>query len=337
MRKKVFVAMSGGVDSSVSAALLKGDHDVTGVFIRPWSPSWMPCPWKEERRDAMRVAAKLDIPLLTFDFQEEYKKEVAEYMIEEYRKGRTPNPDVMCNKKIKFGAFLEKVEYMATGHYARKEGGNLLAGVDKEKDQSYFLWTLRAEQLKRILFPVGGLKKEEVRKLAKKFDLPVADKKDSQGVCFLGKIDMRDFLQRYIPSQEGRVLNEEGEVIGHHEGSFLYTIGQRHGFVVNKKGVNEGPHYVIGKDLKKNILIVSEKKPEKLKEFSSLKVELEDINWVSGEPTGSLTARVRYRQPLQKCRVEGSRVLFEEPQAVAPGQSVVVYDKDICLGGGVVK
>src|ERR1035437_6131617 len=241
MRKKkvVFVGMSGGVDSSVSAAILKKEgYEVIGVFIRTWHPDFLPCNEEEERRDAMRVAAHLNIPFLTFDFEDIYKREVADYMISEYKMGRTPNPDVMCNKYVKFGAFIKKAlsmgaDYVATGHYAQVgEAGKIFSreypashrhhskksfllrqSPDPSKDQSYFLWTLKQEQLKKILFPVGHLKKSEVRILAKKFKLPVAEKKDSQGICFLGPVDLKEFLKHYIKERKGKVLNEDGIII----------------------------------------------------------------------------------------------------------------------------
>ena len=203
-KKTVFVGMSGGVDSSVSAALLKKQgFDVVGVFIKTWHPDFIKCNEEEERRDAMRVATHLNIPFLTFDFEDVYKKEVADYMISEYKAGRTPNPDVMCNKEVKFGAFLKKAismgaDFVATGHYAENRKNNLVKGKDPAKDQSYFIWTLKQKQLSKILFPVGNLNKTEVRKLAKKFKLPVAEKKDSQGICFLGAVDLKDFLKHYI-------------------------------------------------------------------------------------------------------------------------------------------
>ena len=271
MKKKVFVGLSGGVDSAVSATLLKKQgYEVVGVFIKTWHPDFLECNEEDERRDAMRVAAFLDIPFLTFDLADVYKKEVADYMIREYKEGRTPNPDVMCNKEVKFGTFLKKAismgaDCVATGHYARvlspceggvPEGrGGLLKGKDPSKDQSYFLWTLKQEQLERIVFPIGNLKKTEVRKLAKKFNLPVAEKKDSQGICFLGAVDLKEFLKHYIKFKKGKVCDEKGEVIGHHEGAVFYTLGERHGFTITKKKSTDGPYYIVGKDIKKNTLL----------------------------------------------------------------------------------
>jgi len=366
MKKKVFVGLSGGVDSSVSAALLQEQgYDVVGVFIRTWHPDFLECNEEEERRDAIRVAAHLDIPFLTFDLEEVYKKEVADYMISEYRKGRTPNPDVMCNKEVKFGAFFKKAismgaDYVATGHYAQTEEAGiifsreypalqshhskkqslLLRSRDNTKDQSYFLWTLKQEQLKKILFPVGHLKKTEVRKLAKKFRLPVAEKKDSQGICFLGAVDLKEFLKHYIKSKKGKVINEKGEEIGFHDGVVFHTLGERHGFTITKKSPNDGPYYVIAKDLKKNILVVSQ---ASARQDLAVDINLEKVNWIANIPQEGkvYTAQIRYHGEFIPCEIiNGSQTLaeitFAKPVTVASGQSIVVYDKDICLGGGVV-
>ncbi len=266
--KKVYVGMSGGVDSSVSAAILKEQgYDVTGVFIKVWQPDSTDCGWKDERRDAMRVAAVLDIPFKTFDFSEKYKKEVVDYMISEYKAGRTPNPDVMCNRYVKFGSFLEQaiadgVDYVATGHYAQniyddKKGVyEMLEGADSNKDQSYFLWTLTQVDLEHALFPVGGFQKDEVRKLAEKYKLPVFDKKDSQGVCFIGHLDMKEFLKEHISVKKGDVLDTDGNVIGEHDGVELYTEGERHGFKVFVKRTDNEPYYIVKKDLNSNTLTV---------------------------------------------------------------------------------
>lgn len=369
-KKKVFVGLSGGVDSSVSAALLqKAGFDVSGVFIKVWQPAfWGGCTMKEDRLDAMRVCARLNIPFYTLDLEKEYKKEVVDYMIAEYKAGRTPNPDVMCNKYVKFGlpghggffawAMKQGADYVATGHYARiscQQGNSLifdikefpcclLAGKDKNKDQSYFLWTLKKEQLSKILFPVGDIEKPEVRKLAKKFNLETAAKKDSQGLCFIGKVDMMDFLKNFIKTKIGKVLNEKGEIIGHHQGAELYTIGERHGFTIEEKTNNSKPYFIIAKDVLTNTLTVSHN-PLKTEALSGKEIELKDINWIAGiEPDfkKEYSARIRYRQPLEKCRFnhQGSTlmVVFQKPQkAPAPGQSVVFYDKEVCLGGGIIK
>ena len=384
MKKKVvFVGLSGGVDSAVSAALLKKqNYEVVGVFIRTWHPDFLVCNEEEERRDAMRVAAHLDIPFLTFDLQDVYKKEVADYMIREYKAGRTPNPDVMCNKEVKFGAFLKKAismgaDFVATGHYAlvgcptpkfrvldtRQE---LKKGIDPAKDQSYFLWTLKQEQLKKILFPIGHLKKTEVRKLAKKFKLPVAEKKDSQGICFLGAVDLKEFLKHYIKEKKGKVLlaqsgvegNEKGKEIGYHNGVVFHTLGERHGFTITKKGSNDGAYYVVGKDIKKNILYVSQDKNLQKPGFRNLQkpgfwshlqnsncfsITLKNTNWIFEIPkvNKEYTAQIRYHSEFLPCKIKCAKsnfaqVILEKPVLVASGQSCVAYDKDICLGGGVV-
>lgn len=354
-RKKVYVGLSGGVDSSTSAALLKkAGYDVIGVFIKVWQPDFLPCTWKEDRLDAMRVAAHLDIPFITINLQKEYKKEVVDYMIGEYIKGRTPNPDVMCNQHVKFGAFFRKAiaagaDFVATGHYAQitknKNGSyNLFAGVDGEKDQSYFLWTLTQKELSKTLFPVGAYKKSEVRKLAKKFGLPTAEKKDSQGLCFLGKLDMKDFLKHFIHETPGDVLNEEGAVIGTHTGVVFLTHGERHGFTITSNNTQSRPYYVIAKNIKQNTIIVSHKQlPEKKSGMPHI-VTISALNWTRGilpEPGKQYRARVRYRQPLEVCSIVRSdtkkaEILFIHPQIVASGQSLVVYDGDECLGGGII-
>ena len=276
-KKKVFVGLSGGVDSSVAALLLqKGGYDVTGVFIKVWQPENGDCTWKEDRRDAMRVAASLGIKFLTLDLRDEYKRGVVDYMIDEYAKGRTPNPDVMCNREVKFGGFmnfaiLNGADFVATGHYAQAENEEMFEGRDNEKDQSYFLWTLKSSQLEKILFPIGHLDKSEVREEALKNKIPVAKKKDSQGVCFIGHIDMKDFIREHILANtsgnivnpvgldEGDVLDSSGNVIGHHDGSLFYTIGERHGLALNNNSTNTPRYYVIGKDIEKNTITVAEK------------------------------------------------------------------------------
>ena len=361
--------MSGGVDSSVSAALLKEQgYDVVGVFIKAWEPAGFDCGWREDRRDAMRVASLLDIPFITLDLSKEYKEEVVDYMVAEYKAGRTPNPDVMCNKAIKFGAFYKRAmeagaDFVATGHYSRigvipAEAGilesvpryELLAGTDKNKDQTYFLWTLKPDQLAHTLFPIGHLEKPEVRKLATKFGLPNQAKKDSQGLCFIGKLDVKDFLREFIKEQPGKVLDERGEVIGEHYGVLLYTLGERHGFNVFKKTPNDEPLYIVAKDLKANTITVADEGSSSLS--AKNEVEISDVNWASGEPIPSkqYRARVRYRQPLENCQLKkiktsdvynqgnGNKfmVTFDNPQTASPGQSVVVYDGEVCLGGGVI-
>lgn len=344
-QKKVYVGMSGGVDSSVSAALLKkAGYDVTGVFIKVWQPDWFACTWREDRLDAMRVAAQLDIPFITLDLEKEYKKEVVDYMVSEYRAGRTPNPDVMCNRYVKFGGFYnfamrQGVDFVATGHYARSEDGKLIMGDDQNKDQTYFLWTLTGEQLKKVIFPVGDIEKPEVRKLAKKFKLATAEKKDSQGLCFIGKIDVKEFLSHYIESKKGEVLDTAGRVIGHHDGAFFYTIGERHGFTITEKTPDDEPHYVFEKNIEKNTISVSAKKSGELPNGKT-KVELREVNWIGGTaPVGKkLLARSRYREVLQEVVINDEKfVTFTKPQfTLSPGQSLVIYNGSECLGGGII-
>ena len=419
-KKSVFIGMSGGVDSSVSALLLKKQgYNVTGVFIKVWQPEWLAhtsvCTWREDRLDAMRVAAKLEIPFITLDLEKEYKKEVVDYMISEYRAGRTPNPDVMCNAYVKFGGFYDwameqGADFVVTGHYAQVteevgkvvSGGlsensekatvapsghvsspagaalplaafaaprvpseatvtfSLSVGTDQNKDQSYFLWTLKKEQLPHILFPVGNISKPEVRKLAKKFGLPNAEKKDSQGLCFLGKIDVKEFLSHYMSNKIGDALDIDGNVIGEHDGAFFFTIGERHGFNITKKTPNDEPYYVISKDVEENTITVSNKSIEGQLPNGRKEVKLENVNWINGNipETGStLEARSRYREPLQKIKIIGGAmteditrnigniatvdkeitIQFEKPQyTLSAGQSLVIYDGNVCLGGGVI-
>lgn len=344
-KQKVFVGMSGGVDSSVSAALLKkAGYDVTGVFIRVWEPEGIKCTWREDRRDAMRVAAILNIPFVTIDLSKEYKKEVVDYMVREYKAGRTPNPDVMCNKAVKFGAFYnwamaQGADFVATGHYAQTKDGRLLNAKDQEKDQTYFLWTLTGEQLKHTMFPIGGYKKAEVRKLAEKFKLPTAQKKDSQGLCFIGKLDFAEFLKGFIKSKKGKVLNEKGEIIGWHDGATFLTLGQRHGFTVDHKAADDKPLYIIAKDIKKNTVIVSPDWSESIGVRPEITVS--NLN-LTGTPTKNLKCRLRYRQSLISCKIDkitpdGCSVVFAEPQIATPGQSIVFYDNQKCLGGAIIE
>ena len=346
LKKKVFVGLSGGVDSAVSALLLKkAGYDVTGVFIKVWQPDFLTCTWREERREAMRVAGKLGIPFLFFDFEDEYKKGVAEYMIEEYRNGRTPNPDVMCNKEIKFGVFLKKAkemgaDFVATGHYARVEKNKkgkfvFKEGVEKDKDQSYFLWMLRQEDLANVLFPVGNLKKEEVRELAKKFKLPNARKKDSQGICFLGDVDLEDFLSRFIKTGVGEVLDTEGKVIGRHRGALYYTIGERHGFEVEKKKPDSKAYFVVSKDVEKNTITVSNNDLE-IESILPKSVTIEKENWINQPKGKSMEARLRYRQEKVEVELTNNLVHFEKSQIIAPGQSIVFYEGEECIGGGII-
>ena len=358
----IAVAMSGGVDSSVAAALLKEQgFKVVGFFMKNWADTYglkdSECPWVQDREDAMRAAAKLDIPFHTLDFEKEYKEQVLDYFFREYQAGRTPNPDVMCNSQIKFGVFLGKAielgaDMIATGHYARlrREGQlpavscQLLKGRDQNKDQSYFLYRLNQEQLLKSIFPIGELEKPKVRELAKKFSLPNHDKRDSQGVCFVGHLDLQKFLKQKIKEQPGDIVTAGGKKVGEHEGLFWYTIGQRKGIKVG--GV--GPFYVVKKDFEKNELVVSNNHEDE--RLYSKEATIEDVHWidrscVARNATADVfrcEARMRYREPLSVCEVkkagEGQyRIAFKDPQwAVASGQSIVLYDKDVCLGGGIV-
>jgi len=352
--KKVFVAMSGGVDSSLAAALLKEDgYEVTGVFIKVWQPEFLECTWIVEREDAMRVCALLDIPFLTFDFEEEYKRDVVDYMVTEYRAGRTPNPDVMCNARIKFGAFYEKAiamgaDYIATGHYARRIFSDLfrlLTAKDMNKDQTYFLWTLKQDVLSHTLFPIGEYEKPNVRERAEKFGLPTAKKKDSQGLCFIGKLNMKDFLKRFIPEKRGDVLDINGTVIGNHDGAMFYTLGERHGFTLTKQTSFEKPHYIVAKDIEHNTITVSTDPIVKEEEKDKHAIHLLNVHWIAEAPKKgeTLQARSRYRQKLFDCILRSTEgdtasVTFSFTQPITPnGQSLVFYRGEECLGGGVIQ
>jgi len=342
--KKVFVGLSGGVDSSVSAYLLnKEGYVVGGVHLRCWNKDGCD---EREARDARRVAEKIGIPFYVFNLEEAYKKKVVDYMIEGYRSGITPNPDVMCNKEIKFGLFLDKAlrlgaDYIATGHYVKmkKTGGVffLHEAKDKNKDQSYFLWTLTQGQLEHSIFPLGDLTKPEVRKIAKEAGLPTADKKDSQGICFIGKVTLKEFLGEYLPKNEGEVLNTAGEVLGSHDGSYFYTIGQRHGL-----GISGGePYYVADKDIKTNTVTLATRED---KDLYRKEIVITGINFIGDEKVpGEVGVRIRYRQPLVKAKFSNLtpttyNLTFEQPQKfIAPGQSAVFYNTDSkMLGGGVI-
>lgn len=346
----VFVGLSGGVDSSVAALRLKREGKrVVGVFIKTWHPDFIACNEEAERLDAMRIAAHLDIPFLTCDAEDAYKSDVAEYMIREYTAGRTPNPDVMCNKHVKFGAFLEfalahGADKIATGHYAQvsqMDGApTLLRGADAQKDQSYFLWTLTKEQLARTYFPVGNTKKSAIRAEAAAAGLLTHRKKDSQGICFLGDIDIPSFLAHYTELKEGDVLSTEGDVIGTHRGALVYTLGQRHGFVIFNNSTHSTPHFVIERDVAKNTITVATEPPSIQKDSVIYLTDLVLRSQIT--PETPLTAQFRYRQTPHEVRLTvtadscGMLTVLKSVDQPSPGQSCVLYDGDVCIGGGII-
>lgn len=357
-QKKVIVGMSGGVDSSVSAWLLQQQgYQVEGLFMKNWEEDDGEeyCTAAEDLADAQAVCDKLGIYLHTVNFAAEYWDNVFEHFLEEYRAGRTPNPDILCNKEIKFKAFLEfaaedlGADFIATGHYVRRQDvdgkSRLLRGLDDNKDQSYFLYTLGHEQIAQSLFPVGELAKPEVRRIAEELELITAKKKDSTGICFIGERKFRDFLGRYLPAQPGPILNAEGEVVGEHQGLMYHTLGQRKGLGIGgTKAGSEEPWYVVDKDVANNILVVAQ--GHEHPRLMSVGLVAQQLHWVDREIlTAPLrcTVKTRYRQadipctvtPLGEDRIE---VRFDEPvAAVTPGQSAVFYLDEICLGGGIIE
>lgn len=353
----VVVAMSGGVDSSVAALILKeAGFNCSALFMKNWDEmeDQGTCQWEKDVADALQVCDMLEIPLNTVDLSKNYWDLVFKDLLDGYKLGRTPNPDVLCNQEIKFKAFADEAfrlggDFIATGHYVQSifngQKKLLLRGNDPQKDQSYFLHTLDQEQLKKALFPVGHLKKEQVRELAKKAGIKVHDKKDSTGICFIGERDFRQFLSKYIPSEEGHIIDTVGNRIGLHQGAALYTIGQRKGLGIGGvKNATDEPWFVVEKNLAKNELTVAQgtSNPALLGD----QLTLSEISWVNqdnGEYPKSLLAKIRYRQPDQKCLVSkrdgpGYEVSFEQKQrSIAPGQSIVFYEEDVCLGGGIIE
>ena len=353
---RVIVGMSGGVDSSVAALLLlQQGYQVEGLFMKNWEEDDTEeyCSATTDLKDAQSVSDQLGIKLHTINFSTEYWDRVFEYFLAEYRSGRTPNPDILCNKEIKFKAFLDYAleqgaNYISTGHYARVDHSDpnnirMLKGIDNNKDQSYFLYTLGQQQLARSLFPVGELEKPAVRKLAQEAGFDTATKKDSTGICFIGERKFKDFLQRFIPAQQGKIVNPDGEVIGEHQGLMYYTLGQRQGLGIGGlKSANDDPWFVVAKDLEKNQLIAGQghQHPLLLKQ----QLPASQLHWVADQPPSDVfecKAKIRYRQEEQPCRVSIQKqqavVCFDEPQrAITPGQSIVFYANEVCLGGGVI-
>lgn len=345
-KKKVFVGLSGGVDSSVAVALLKEQgYDVTGVYMKNWSKDLpgFPCPWKEDYQDAKRVAVKLGIPFELFDFETEYFDYVVQYMLDGFKAGITPNPDIMCNQEIKFKLFYETArskgaDFIATGHYAKTDNGRLLQAVDDNKDQTYFLYRVTEDALKHTLFPLGDMKKPEVREEARKRGLVTANKKESMGICFVGKVGIKEFLSQYVETEPGDIIDQNGVKIGTHDGAIFYTIGQRHGLDVGG-GL---PYYVTGKNMQKNeVYVTSDINDERL--WADV-ISLEACHWINESPLvdRQYFVRTRHRAKLIPCTVEmvdGTKAVLrpvEQIRALTPGQSAVLYDETSCLGGGII-
>ncbi len=353
--KTVFVGLSGGVDSSVAALLLKQQgFRVVGVYMKNWSKDLpgMPCPWMDDYQDAKRVAVQLGIDFKMYDFQKEYQHKVVDYMLEEFRAGRTPNPDVMCNQEVKFKLFLntcldDGADFIATGHYARvmhtpAKNYHLLRAKDENKDQTYFLYRITQEALAKTLFPLGELTKPEVRKIALDNNLVTAEKKESMGICFVGKVGIKDFLQQYYKSKPGAIIDQHDQNIGEHDGAIFYTIGQRHGLEVGG-GL---PYYVVGKDMAKNeVYVTTDIQDENL--WKNV-IKLTDVHWINdrsqiSDLRSQVYVRTRHRAKLvivnrlsQNPNKEWVAELAEDVRALTPGQSAVFYSDAECLGGGIV-
>lgn len=342
---KVFVGLSGGVDSSVAASLLvEQGHDVTGVYMKNWSKdiAGHHCPWKEDLASARSTAAHLGIPLKVYDFEKDYFEAVTKYMLDSYSKGITPNPDIMCNQEIKFKVFLNKclaegAELIATGHYAKLKNSKLYTAVDASKDQTYFLYRMDPAVASKVLFPIGDFNKQEVRQLAKARNLPTANRPDSQGLCFVGNVPMKDFLSEFIKPKKGDIFDESGNVVGSHDGAFSYTIGQRHGL-----GIGGGkPYFVYKIDTKSNEVFVTTDENSKL--LNKKQFVIDDCVWWSNPSEHKiLTVKVRYRSSAIGCELKKLKTgnysvsLLKEERAITPGQSAVFYDDDEVIGGGII-
>ena len=332
--------MSGGVDSSVTAALLvEQGYDVTGVYMKNWSQDLpgMKCPWAEDLADAKRVAVQLGIDFKVFDFEQQYRQKVVDYMIDEYKLGRTPNPDIMCNQEIKFKLFLETAledgaDMIATGHYARTNNGELLRAKDEGKDQTYFLYRVTADALRKTLFPLGDYLKSEVRQMAEDRGLWTATKRESMGVCFVGNVGIREFLSEYVTTKPGDIIDTQtNKVVGTHDGAIFYTLGQRHGLDVGG-GL---PYYVTGKDMATNVVYVS----RDLQDAALVRreVPLQQLHWINNACTDAIVARIRHRGQLLPARIDGDMLVLDElERAITAGQSVVLYQGEQCLGGAIV-
>ena len=352
MAKTVYVGMSGGVDSSVSAKLLKDQgYHVVGVYMKNWSRDLpgMKCPWADDLADAKRIATKLNIDFKIFDFEKDYKQKVVDYMLDEFKKGRTPNPDIMCNQEIKFKLFYDVAreqgaDFIATGHYAKTDGDKLLRAKDENKDQTYFLYRISKDAIAHTIFPLGDMLKPDVKKLAEKFSFHNAYKKESMGVCFVGEVGIKDFLKEYVKETFGDIVEKEtGKIVGSHEGAIFYTIGQRHGLNVG----GGMPYYVVDKDIEKNIVYVS--KNLNNKDLWTKELNLSDVI-LRERPEDKVFVRLRHRAPLIPAKLtmsdnknttslSGKLIFEQEIKAPASGQSAVIYggkNAEVCLGGGII-